>query len=103
MAKIFNFPLIEQQHEPHHYDELDNEIEIPEVNFDEMFAQPEDYVCRDKCYKCGHVFTDNDHAWSINQMGGYPSRFDGSQVDIEICDDCMCLILSNKITFDKDI
>lgn len=99
---IINFPLRQRIEPPH--------AELPEINIEElddyyeaMYSPPRNYISRDRCYRCGHVFTKDNHVWNINQMGGYPSRFDGSLVDIEICDDCMCHIFSNKITFDKDI
>lgn len=78
--------------------------EIPEIDIDKledidfaaMYSPPEDYISHDKCYKCGHVFTEDDYVWRIESNPGYKSKLDGSQVSIKICDDCVIEILQNK-------
>ncbi len=98
-SKIIDFPN-RQQLEP----EQPEQSEIPEINIDEltdidyavMYAENEDYVCTDKCYRCGHVFTEDDHIWKIEDHPGYESKLDSSYVSISICDDCLFQFIEKK-------
>ena len=93
MCKIINFPVPR-------WPEPTKQPELPpnDIDYEMIYAENEDYICKGKCYRCEKVFSEDDHIWSINQRGGWPSRLDDSQIDIEICDDCMVSWLHDGVS-----
>lgn len=96
MSKIVKLPVVKLP-EPSENEIGDIDIpEIDDIDFEIMYAQDEHYISKDKCYKCGKNLNINDnseHVWYIDQLAGYPSDIDGSQVSIVICDDCLMKFL----------
>jgi len=87
MSIIINFPLMKQLDQPQ--DDIDGL---------EMISNCiEHYFSKDKCYKCGETFIEDEHIWFINQMAGYHSQLDGSSVDVQICDKCLINFLGVKL------
>jgi len=115
-SKIIKFPGV-QQMEPEFELDLEDvyceitvedipEVDIPEVDIPEvddidinlMYSENENYITRGVCYRCGHVFDEDEHVWYIRQQAVYGSQLDGSEVSIQICDTCLVDFLGRNLS-----
>jgi hypothetical protein len=50
------------------------------------------------CCGCGNVLESNeDQIWNLDQMGGYFSDYDMERIVLNLCDDCLKIILYMRI------